>query len=415
MKPFLSLKPVDEVLATLRRFPLRESEILPLDECLGRVLAEDFAAPADLPGFDRSAVDGYAVHARDCFGASESSPALLCLAPGTAMGEMNQRALAEGQACPILTGGMLPPGADACAMVEHTRLSGQDVEIIRPVAPSDHVTYRDEDAKKGEILLRKGLCLRPQDIGLLAAFGTAAVRVVRRPKAVVLSTGDEVVPIEACPRPGQVRDVNAHSLLALCREHGAEARLAGIVGDDPEALQAKVAEILPDADAVVLSGGSSAGMRDHTVAVFTGFAGAELLVHGAAVSPGKPFILASLGGTCLMGLPGHVTSALVTAELFLAPLLRQMQGLAPKRPCTVPCRLAHDAASPLGRRDFMRVCLARDDGGEVRMQDGLPLVQTLRQPSGCISSLTRADGLVVCPENRDGLHAGEALDLILLR
>ena len=415
MKPFLSLKPVDEVLAALRRFPLRESEILPLDECLGRVLAEDFAAPADLPGFDRSAVDGYAVHARDCFGASESSPALLCLAPGTAMGEMNQRALAEGQACPILTGGMLPPGADACAMVEHTRLSGQDVEIIRPVAPSDHVTYRDEDAKKGEVLLRKGLCLRPQDIGLLAAFGTAAVRVVRRPKAVVLSTGDEVVPIEACPRPGQVRDVNAHSLLALCREHGAEARLAGIVGDDPEALQAKVAEILPDADAVVLSGGSSAGMRDHTVAVFTGFAGAELLVHGAAVSPGKPFILASLGGTCLMGLPGHVTSALVTAELFLAPLLRQMQGLPPKQACTVPCRLAHDAASPLGRRDFMRVCLARDDGGEVRMQDGLPLVQTLRQPSGCISSLTRADGLVVCPENRDGLHAGEALDLILLR
>ena len=415
MKPFLSLKPVDEVLAALRRFPLRESEILPLDECLGRVLAEDFAAPADLPGFDRSAVDGYAVHARDCFGASESSPALLCLAPGTAMGEMSQRALAEGQACPILTGGMLPPGADACAMVEHTRLSGQDVEIIRPVAPSDHVTYRDEDAKKGEVLIRKGLCLRPQDIGLLAAFGTAAVRVVRRPKAVVLSTGDEVVPIEACPRPGQVRDVNAHSLLALCREHGAEARLAGIVGDDPEALQAKVAEILPDADAVVLSGGSSAGMRDHTVAVFTGFAGAELLVHGAAVSPGKPFILASLGGTCLMGLPGHVTSALVTAELFLAPLLRQMQGLAPKRPCTVPCRLAHDAASPLGRRDFMRGAVARDDGDEVRMQDGLPLVQALRQPSGCISSLTRADGLVVCPENRDGLHAGEALDLILLR
>ncbi|MCR4667162.1 MAG: molybdopterin molybdotransferase MoeA [Desulfovibrio sp.] len=414
MKPFLSLKPVDEVLKLIRLFPLRESEELLLDDCLGRVLAEDVTAPSDLPGFDRSTVDGYAVHARDCFGASESNPALLRIAPPTPMGEPNVTPLAEGEAAPILTGGMLPPGADACAMVEHTRLSGTDVEIIRPVAPGDHVTYHDEDASKGEILLCKGCCLGAQEIGLLAAFGMTAVRTVRRPKTVIFSTGDEIVPIEVCPNPGQVRDVNAHALLALCREYGADVRLAGIVKDDSKVLADRIAEVLPGTDIVVLSGGSSAGMRDHTVSVFSGFSGAELLVHGVAVSPGKPFILASLGRKCLMGLPGHVTSALITARLFLTPLLRQMQGL-PTRQCPgTPCRLAHDTSSPLGRRDFIRVCLVRKKDGTVKTRDGLPLVKTLPQPSGCITSLTRADGLVVCPEDRDGLHAGEALDLLPL-
>lgn len=421
MKSFLKLQSVEEVLAHLRAFPPLPSEDVPLDEALSRFTAAPLAAPHDLPGFDRSTVDGFAVRARDVFGAQEASPALLDIAGDCRMGEAAGLTLEEGRTARILTGGMLPAGADAVVMVEYSRpAGGQLVELTRSVAPGENVLRHDEDAAAGRICLPQGHCLRPQEIGLLAAFGLTHTLVRRRPRVGILSTGDEVVPVTATPAPGQIRDVNAHSLAALCRRCGAAVTQAGLVPDDPAALRAAVTALCATQDVVVVSGGSSAGMRDHTVEVFTAGTGGELLCHGVALSPGKPFILARKGDVCLMGLPGHVSSALICAHVFLRPLLRHLQGAeGDVRP--VPGTLAvlsRPLASAQGRRDYIRVRLEALPSDEQPRTADLPPVRwraiPLTGPSGCISGLTQAGGLVVCPENREGLYGGEVVEVELL-
>lgn len=339
MKNFLTLQSVETVLGHLRALPVLPAETVPLTDALGRRLAEALHAPADLPGFDRSTVDGFAVRARDVFGAQEGSPALLECVGDCPMGAVPDISLQPGQCARILTGGMLPEGADCVVMVEYSRPAGGNmVELTRTQAPGDHVVMRDEDAAAGDCIIPAGRKLRPQEIGLLASFGQKDVAVRRAPRVAIISTGDEVVPIGSEPRPGQVRDVNSYSLAALCRSAGAEPTLAGLVRDDAEALRRTVLAALDEADVVVVSGGSSAGMRDHTVDVFTSVPGSELLTHGVAISPGKPFILARSGGKCLMGLPGHVSSALVCARAFLVPLLEHLQGSAGGRARPLPHR-----------------------------------------------------------------------------
>ena len=354
MKNFLTLQSVETVLGHLRALPVLPAETVPLTDALGRRLAEALHAPADLPGFDRSTVDGFAVRARDVFGAQEGSPALLECVGDCPMGAVPDISLQPGQCARILTGGMLPEGADCVVMVEYSRPAGGNmVELTRTQAPGDHVVMRDEDAAAGDCIIPAGRKLRPQEIGLLASFGQKDVAVRRAPRVAIISTGDEVVPIGSEPRPGQVRDVNSYSLAALCRSAGAEPTLAGLVRDDAEALRRTVLAALDEADVVVVSGGSSAGMRDHTVDVFTSVPGSELLTHGVAISPGKPFILARSGGKCLMGLPGHVSSALVCARAFLVPLLEHLQGSAGDELVpSLTARLTRAVASAQGRRDY---------------------------------------------------------------
>ncbi len=401
MKPFLTLQSVDRILEYINDFPALAAESVPLDAAAGRRIAEAWRAPADLPGFDRSTVDGYAVRARDVFGAQEGSPALLECVGECPMGGVPDFSLAEGQTARILTGGMLPEGADCVVMVEYSRQAGGGlVELIRTQAPGDNVLMHDEDAAQGEELIPAGRLLRSQETGLLAAFGEREVRVHRAARVAIISTGDELVPLEGTPAPGQVRDVNSHSLAALCRGVGADVRMVGLVRDDPARLRAEVEDALGSADVVVVSGGSSAGMRDHTVDVFTSVDGGTLLAHGAAISPGKPFILARAGDRCLMGLPGHVTSALICARVFLLPLLHRLQGrkeeeIAP----AVPAVLSRAVASAQGRRDFIRVRLTKGPEGYV--------AEPVMGLSGLISGLVAADALVLCPENREGLYAGE--------
>ena len=269
MKPFLTLQSVEAVLEHIRAFPLLSEERVPLDDALGRGLAQCFSATEDLPGFDRSTVDGFACRARDVFGAQEGNPALVECVADCRMGEVPDIKLEEGQTARILTGGMLPQGADCVVMVEYSRPAGGNlIEITRSQAPGDNVIFRDDDATAGSLLLQAGHRLRPQDIGLLAAFGVVEVEVRRKPLVAVLSTGDEVVPSSATPPPGKIRDINAHSIAALCREAGAQAVRAGIVNDDAAKLKAAVTQLAETHDVVVVSGGSSAGMRDHTVEIF---------------------------------------------------------------------------------------------------------------------------------------------------
>ena len=427
MKPFLTLQSVESVLGHMGAFPLLETELCTLDEAAGRFLAQNFFATEDLPGFDRSTVDGFALRARDVFGAQEGNPALVECVAECRMGEVPDISLAEGQTARILTGGMLPQGADCVVMVEYSRPAGADlIEITRSQAPGDNVIFRDDDAAAGSLLLKAGHRLRPQDIGLLAAFGVVDVEVRRKPLVAVLSTGDEVVPASQMPPPGKIRDINAHSIAALCREAGARAVRAGIVNDDAARLKAAIAQLAETHDVVVVSGGSSAGMRDHTVEIFESLPQAQLLVHGVAISPGKPFILATaiVNGrhVCLVGLPGHVTSALVCARVFLVPLLQHLQGHAGSaKPPQVAAVLTRSFASAQGRRDYLRVRLRPLPVPQgQRPQAGAALqpqyeAEPIMGASGLISGIAAADGLMICPENREGYDAGDTVFVELFR
>lgn len=408
MGGFLTLKSVDDILALLAGFRQLPGEAVSLHDSLGRALENAFAAPADLPGFDRSTMDGYAVRARDVFGASEGLPALLDVAGECPMGETPDFSLAPAQAARIWTGGMLPAGADAVVMLEYSRPAGDAaVELTRPVAPGDNVIAASEDAARGEELLPAGRTLRPEDLGLLAALGVAEVMVRRRPRVAVVSSGDEVVPVERVPRPGQVRDINSYSLCALVRSLGGEARPCGIAGDDPERLRGLVLEALEWADVVLLSGGSSAGQRDYTIKVFADIPGAEILAHGVAISPGKPLILARKGEQSLWGLPGHAASAMVCAEVFVRPLLERLSGRNETAPWRrgVMATLTRPVASAQGRRDYIRVRLEKRG-------DSFAATPVLGK-SGLITTLVLADGLVVCPENREGLYEGQSVEVFL--
>ena len=418
MKAFLTLQSVESVLEHIRSFPVLEHEDISLEQANGRRLARDFYAPENLPGFDRSTMDGYAVRARDVFGAQEASPALVECAGDCPMGAKPELTLAEGQAARIATGGMLPQGADCVVMVEYSRLAGGKlVELTRSQAPGDNVIFYNDDATAGDRLLPAGQLLRPQDIGLLAAFGVTSTTVRRKPRVAVLSTGDEIVPVTETPPPGKIRDINAHSITALCCQAGAQASRAGLVRDNASELEASLAQLVAGHDIVVVSGGSSAGARDHTVEAFTALPQSEIITHGVALSPGKPFILARAvidGRTvCLMGLPGHAVSALICARVFLVPLLHHLQGqAAPEIPARVPAVLSRSIASAQGRRDYLRVRLrplpaASPAFSETAYGQQLYEAEPITGASGLITGLAAADGLLVCPENREGFATGD--------
>jgi len=410
METFFKVKTVEEVLELIKRFhPLDEEEV-PLSAALGRVLAEDLAADEDVPPFDRSTMDGFAVRAADTFGATESLPALFTIIGEIMMGRVPDSAVGPGQTAGIWTGGMMPPGADAVVPLEYARPVDQTmVELARPAAPYDHVIRAGEDVKNGQVLIPKGRRLRPQDVGLLAALGRERVRVVRRPKAALISTGDEIVPVGARPRPGQIRDVNTYTLSAMIEEaHGRPIQL-GLVKDDPDQLRATVAEGLTQADTIIISGGSSVGVRDFTVDVFKSFAGSEILVHGVSVSPGKPTIMAQIGNQSLWGLPGHTVSAMITCDLFIRPLLARLAGEMESGPAwgrTVKAVLARNVPSVHGRQDYVRVRLEPD------LRAGL-LAHPILGKSGLISTMVKADGLIRIGLNDEGLTKGAAVEVIL--
>ena len=407
MAHFLQLQSVDAVHALLEQWTPLGAESVGLPEALGRILAQDFSAPENLPGFVRSTMDGFAVRAKDMFGASEAMPALLNCIGECAMGEVPTCRIEPGQTARIWTGGMLPEGADAVVMLEYSReAGGHQIELTHPVAPFDHVIAADEDAAKGDLLLPAGRLLRPQELGLFAALGVTGLAVYKKPQVAVISSGEEVVPAHAAPKPGQIRDINASTLSALVHMCGGESRRMGIAGDSPEALLAMIGKALDWADVILVSGGSSAGQRDYTASAFTEL-GATLLVHGVAISPGKPLIMARKGAQSFWGLPGHAASTLVCAEVFIRPLLYKLSGRLADAPWRLPRKavLARSVASAQGRRDYIRVRLSAGAEG------ALPVATPVSGKSGLITTLVEADALVICPENLEGLNVGARVDL----
>ncbi len=294
-------------------------------------------------------------------------------------------------------------------MVEDARpVDASTVELTREAAPGEHVTHRGEDVAAGAVLLPRGRRLRAQDIGLLAALGLTDVAVHRRPRVAVLSTGDEIVPVDQPPGPGQVRDVNTYTLTALATRCGAEPVRLGLIGDDPAALRQAVARGIETADVVLVSGGTSVGRRDFTLQTLLSFPGAELLVHGVSISPGKVAILVRLGQRALWGLPGRISGGMVVFDLFIRPLLRRLSGeTSPDdRACpALKARLGRDLASVPGRERIFQVRLERTDGGL--------LAWPIQRVSGPLTSLVEADGLIRVPPGEGGLDRDDEVEVHL--
>jgi len=363
---FFRLKTREEVLALYQRFSPLDAEEVALLDAAGRVVAAEIRAPEDIPPFPRASMDGYAVRAQDTFGATPGSPQYLTIIGEVAMGAVPDRQVAPGEALRLPTGAMLPPGADAVVMVEYTAEHPDlTLEVRRPVAPGENVLQPGEDVPQGEALFSAGRRLRPQDIGLLAALGIISIPVHRRPLTAVISSGDEIVPVSQTPGPAQVRDSNAYLASAWVELLGGAPFLWGIVPDDYRALKNSLAGALAEADLILISGGSSVGVRDLTMEAIQALPGAEILVHGVAIRPGKPTILAAVSGKPLLGLPGHPASAAVVMHVLGRPLLARLAGLSDyqtDRGGCVRARLSRNLAGAIGREDFVRVRLREEDG-----------------------------------------------------
>ncbi|WP_243439958.1 gephyrin-like molybdotransferase Glp [Fundidesulfovibrio soli] len=410
-KGFLELISPEQFRGVLATFSRLTSETLPLEGCLGRYLAAPVASREDLPALPRSGMDGYAVRAADCFGTTETNPSYLDLAGELDITEVSTEELQPGTCVRVVTGSSLPPGADAVVMVEHTAdLGGGTIEIRKPSAPGENMMLAGEDAHAGQTALEPGIPLRPSEIAFLAALGILEVPVGRRPVAAILSTGDELIPPSATPRPGQIRDANAPALAAMAMQAGAEPLRMGIVPDSLEAIAAALAEAVDKADAVFLSGGSSVGVRDLTVEALSLLPDTELLVHGLAVSPGKPTILARSRGKAVWGLPGQVASAQVVMFVFGCPFLAHLAGdqaaFTRPRP-SVRAVLARNVASRQGREDYVRVRLEESGDGGLK-------AHPLLGKSGLVKTLVQAQGLVRIPADLEGLEAGTTHQVVLL-
>jgi molybdopterin molybdotransferase len=402
-RAFFTVKTVSDALAGFRPSHRAPAETVALAQAGGRVPTAAIVARAALPGFDRSSVDGYAVRARDTFGASEGIPAYLRVTGAVRMGTSAQDDVVGQTAVAIPTGGMLPPGADAVVMIEHSQeaMPGT-VEVVRPVAPGENVVRSDEDAAPGATLVSPGRPLRAQDVAMLAAAGVSEIAVHAAPRVTILATGDEVVtPDTPALAPGQVRDALSASIGVLIHEAGGLPESAAIVPDDRDQLRDALAEAVTTSDFVVICAGSSVGGRDETAAAVASLPDSEIWCHGLAIKPGKPTLLARSGEIPIIGLPGNPRSALVIFRTIGMPLLRRVGGWSVEpRPGSIRARLSRDLPSAAGRLDVVQVRL-RDDEAE-----------PIFGPSALLSVLTAADGYVIVEEDANGLSAGDAVDVI---
>jgi len=401
---FFRLQTRTEVLAHYDRFAPVGVEDMDLAAAGGRVLAAPISAPEDVPGFLRATMDGYAVRAQDTFGASVGAPQYLEIKGDVPMGVAPTRGVGGGETLRVATGAMLPPGADAVVMVEYTAEHPDGtLEVRRAVAPGENALAPGEDVAQAEMLFPAGRRLRPQEIGLLAALGRGRLTVYQQPRVAIISSGDEIVPLDAKPRPGQVRDSNAYLAAAQVAAWGGLPLMHGIIPDDFTALRNTLATALEASDLILISGGSSVGVRDLTLTAIQDLPGAVILAHGVALRPGKPTILAALGekpAKPLLGLPGHPASAAVVMEVLGRPLLSRLAGAHDQSPWgrTVAAVLSRNLAGASGREDYVRVRLRREDAAL--------WADPVLGPSGLLSPLVKSDGLVMIPLGVEGLFKG---------
>ncbi|MCX6697191.1 MAG: molybdopterin molybdotransferase MoeA [Methanoregula sp.] len=400
MSLFLHVVPVSDAIAMVRRLAVRtEPEKVPVEDAFCRVLAGDVRADVDIPGFTRSVVDGYAVRAADTTGAGDAIPSMLTSSGRIAMGATTDRRVGAGECTYVPTGGILPDGADAVVMIEHTELFGDNVLVRKPVAHGENVLFYNEDFAQGEIVLTAGKRLSAQDTGVLAAVGCVMVPVARMPRVGIISTGNELVPVSEIPRAGQVRDVNTYVVSAYVRDHGCIPVVYGIIRDDREPFRAALTRAVAECDAVILSGGSSKDDRDMAAAIIA--EQGEVLIHGVAIAPGKPTIIGRCGTVPVIGLPGHPASAFIVLLVIGRHLLTGMTGETGTVPVMIPATLALNVPSARGREDYVRVSL----------KDGI--ATPLFGKSGLLNTLVKSNGVVRVPAESEGLETGSTVEVIL--
>jgi putative molybdopterin biosynthesis protein len=405
---FLEVVDRDEATRRLHRHldlaPLGKASVA-LGEALGRVLADDVVATADVPGFDRSNVDGFALRAADTAGATAAEPRVLKLnAEMLTPGVEPSLPVLPGTATVIATGGMIPRGADAVLMVEHTDFDDAAgvIRVARSAMPGQLIAFAGSDLARGETVLRRGRLLTAREIGMLAAVGRASLEVWRRPRVAVLSTGDEVVAPGAPIRPGAVYDSNAAAIAAAVRELGGEPVPLGIVPDDEATLELALRQALEQTDLVILSGGTSKGAGDVSYRVVGRLGDPGILVHGVALKPGKPLCLAVIGTKPVVVLPGFPTSAMFTFEEFAAPLIRAYGGRSAEPAETVEATLAVRVPSELGRTEFVMVSLVGMPGDDAGTLAAYPTAKG----SGAITAFAQADGFFAIPQLSESCPAG---------
>lgn len=401
LKGFEKLTSVDDAMNRFSeklKLKPKDAVLVPLELALGHVLAEKVVAEIDLPSFDRSAVDGYAVRAEDTFDASQFNPKQLKLTE-------SDRVLKE-EARPVWTGNMLPFSADAVVMLEYTRKMHEHLEVLASVTPSENVSKRGEDLRKGEVAVEAGTRLKSQHLGLLAALGLTRVKVREKPVVAVLSTGNELVKLGEKPKLGQIIGVNHLILSSMCRELGAEPLDLGIVKDDIKQISGKVQEGIDAADLVVTTGGTSVGNADLVPAAVNSIGKPGVIVHGVAMRPGMPTALAVLKGKPILVLSGNPVAAMFGFEVFARPLIFKLLGMKYESRVRVKAKLTMKVASALGQRVFLRVHVFEENGeffaGPIRIKG-----------SGVLSTMTRANGYVAIPENVEGVEEGEVVTVYL--
>ncbi|NLG33467.1 MAG: molybdopterin molybdotransferase MoeA [Syntrophomonadaceae bacterium] len=377
----------------------RPTEIIPLIDSYNRMVAQEITSPEDLPSFSRSTVDGFALFCEDTFGSSESLPAYLELIGEVRMGFEPDFEVKRGQCCWIPTGGMLPSGANAVVMVEYTEMLEQTVLVYRPVSPWENIMQKGEDIKTGSSLFRPGSLLRPQDIGLLASLGVVEIEVYKPYNIGILSTGNEVVPIQQKPIAGQIRDVNTYSIASAVGMCGNRAVTYPIIADNYAELKEAVAKALNDNELVLISGGSSVGVMDITLDVLMSFTDSEMLFHGISVKPGEPTLAVKIGEKLVIGLPGHPVSALMVFYILCLPLLGPISGTSLEAVSSL------NIASQAGRDDFIPVKLVEEQGNR--------FAQPILGKSGLMSIMSFADGYIHINYEKQGILAGEKVIVYL--
>ena len=401
----LYVKTPEETLALIEQefSAISGTELVSLGAAMGRVLAEDIAAGEYVPDFDRSTVDGYAVRAKDTFGCTDAIPAILPLQGEVLMGEGAEFALNPAECVAVPTGGAVPRGADSVVMIEYTEDYGDGtIGISKSVAPGQNMIFRGDDVFPGKVVLQKGRVLSSQDIGALAAIGRVRVPVAKKLKVGVISTGDELVPPEQAPGPGQVRDVNSPMLEAMLTAFGAEVINYGIVIDDEALLSDKVHAAVAECDAVLLSGGSSVGVKDAACRIIESMG--TLLLHGIAIKPGKPTILGKAGSKPLVGLPGHPVAAYFITKIFILPLLCRLTGRKQEH-YTTTARVTESISANHGRAQVHCCRLER--------REGQLWATPIRGKSGLITTLAGADGYFVIDRDCEGLPKGAEIQVFV--
>lgn len=405
---FFKVKTVEETFALIgENIPaIEDKEVRELEGALHYILAEPVVAKENVPGFDRSTVDGYAVRAKDTYGSSDSMPGFLTLAGEVRMGEAADARVGPGKAVYVPTGGMLPAGSDSVIMIEHCEDVDGLLNTYKQVAPGENIIRAGEDIREGEVLLDKGVKLRPQELGALASLGITHAAVYRKLTVGYLSSGDEIVPYQTeTLLEGQIRDINYLTIAGLASEWNVDVVYGGIVKDDFAEFQARARELYDQTDCLILSGGSSVGAKDYTTEVIQSLGEPGVFVHGISIKPGKPTILAMADGKPVIGLPGHPASAMIIFRLFGERILRQLSGeRVERKPERIFARITKNIPSSPGRSDYIRVRLFEKEGEW--------WAEPIIGKSGLITTLVKSDGIVEILSEKEGVLQGDYVPVI---